>query len=430
MLINKFKKCNILTPLRFAYLGFLFLIPFDHYGIKIASFHISLGDIFLGFIFMLLFSILCMPRISLKIHRFSQADILLLLLVFGAGLLPSILNHSATSFIFTKSILKLLFIYFITILLVNSLNLFDKAVKIILLSALLASCLAILQSFWSVSWINQLGRLLQAREIGRVVLPFQRSAGPYTLYGQYGMWLVSILPGVIISFFTPRYHVVLKNRIWIATSLTILSLGIVVSQTRGIWISAGLVTLGSLLFSLQNKIKRSTFILLTSLLILFLMLPLIIFFSPKIITTFIQIKPSTVYERINIIQVASTIFHKYPIFGIGYSNFLNVASKYGIEKTIHNIFWETLVSTGLVGFIPFLAFLGIISGRAIKVYREKRVASPGYFVAIPLGFMGVMIEAQFIRALYSEELWLIMGLVSTLYFLTHNPRKFKRRGKT
>lgn len=76
----------------------------------------------------------------------------------------------------------------------------------------------------------------------------------------------------------------------------------------------------------------------------------------------------------------------------------------------HNIFLEVLITTGLVGFIPFLIFIYLVSIKALKIIRNY--PKDGWIV-VP--FIQGIVQGFFSGALYSSA-WLAIGLALILSY--------------
>jgi O-antigen ligase len=105
---------------------------------------------------------------------------------------------------------------------------------------------------------------------------------------------------------------------------------------------------------------------------------LVIIFSLVLVITWDQVSQSEVYTervsedwetghgRTDRAAVAIELWKEKPIFGYGFNQFEDVSDFDAVE----NFYLHILVSAGLVGFLPFVAFLVLIVKDSILVYRQ------------------------------------------------------------
>jgi O-antigen ligase len=396
----------------------IFTIPFDSYGIlDAASFSISLGDLILLFIIFIIAINLAFFDTKFTVPRTGQIDFFMLVSILVWGGLSAYLNDSnaINAVLYMKAIFKLSFIYMITVIFLNNPSKLQWGAKAILLSALGTSILATVQALGVVPL--EIGRPLRSRLSELIAMNILRSAGPYVIYGHYGMWL---LLGFFLALSMTLPSKGLARRSALMLVVLSLLIGIVVSQTRSIWLAAFLSICGFFLtYSSKpqprmipgNPVVRVT-LLLT---LIFSLFTLSIIQS--LITSSVNLQPGTLYERLRIAHVGITLFTQHPILGIGYGRFLELAEGAGVIKVPHNIFLELLLSTGILGITLFLIFLGIIF---IRISRTIKMTSDLGNQTLARGllwaFFAIMVIAQFVRGLYSAELWVSMGLISAFYF--------------
>lgn len=102
-------------------------------------------------------------------------------------------------------------------------------------------------------------------------------------------------------------------------------------------------------------------------------------------------------------------FAEHPFFGN------SLQSEYALFHP-HNIFIEILISTGLLGFIPFFIFIVIIFRNIVTILRTKRK----YFWVTNIFIIG-FIQNMFTGAIWGAG-WTIMGAAMIISIINYNPQ--------
>lgn len=112
--------------------------------------------------------------------------------------------------------------------------------------------------------------------------------------------------------------------------------------------------------------------------------------------------------RSNLTSKAKEIYLHNPFFGVGAIRFTDLMEQLYFEKrTVHNLYWYALVTTGIVGFSFFLWFILLLFKRAISV----RKFSP---ICITLLISILMTAYKTGGALTYITMWYIFGIVTYL----------------
>ncbi len=118
--------------------------------------------------------------------------------------------------------------------------------------------------------------------------------------------------------------------------------------------------------------------------------------------------------RFGIWKGAVLMFKDYPLNGRGLGLFMNHITDYGLQPLYaHNCYLQILAETGLLGFVSFLWFLGLVFGRSIKMIIKK-------FDILLLGTISASsafcVQMFFDTQLYSLKLsilfWLLISFVA------------------
>jgi O-antigen ligase len=191
-----------------------------------------------------------------------------------------------------------------------------------------------------------------------------RACGLYGMYMTYGYGIslfMVLMTGMLLNLKLFKKWIAPH---WIIIAYGINFLGLVFSFARGAWLGFMI----ALPFFFLKKQPRKFFM--TALIALFIFG--ISFISPKVRDVFLNRSVSNM-QRIAFYKTALTVFKEKPLLGYGYRNFEQqvpvLKERYNIEYPergghAHNNVLEHLASTGLVGAIAFILFLGLWLGEA------------------------------------------------------------------
>jgi O-antigen ligase len=181
----------------------------------------------------------------------------------------------------------------------------------------------------------------------------------------------SLVPGFLIAF----HYLVTTRRAWVRllnlAFLVVLALGMILSGTRGSWVA----TVGALVLVYLPRLKPRHYLTI----IISAVLGTSIALQVPVVADFVQYRVSSAVSsggegRITIWLVSWNIFLQHPVVGIGWrmsETFMSLQdfdstrqsvsweADYGRfqPRTTHNIYLQTLVELGVVGFILFTAWL-------------------------------------------------------------------------
>jgi O-antigen ligase len=170
-----------------------------------------------------------------------------------------------------------------------------------------------------------------------------------------------------------------------AISLFLLGISILLTFTRGIWLS---IFFSTVIMSAILSYKRTIMLILGfGILIggLFLAWPK---FQDRMLHTK---NVAANMERINLFNVNIQMWKEHPILGIGYGENVrrnreywdrpewNMPPEY-MTSHAHNQFLNVLTTTGVLGLIPFVIFMSFFFFRNIKVLKRATPGSAGYIL--------------------------------------------------
>jgi len=226
-----------------------------------------------------------------------------------------------------------------------------------------------------------------------------------------------ILFNVLIAWYLLRKE---TNKIWQAFYILFGIFGIwimFIIDKRGPFIGLlGGVFIGALLYGLFSKIKKIKIITVTLILVMILS-GLTIFSARK--TEFVKSLPlignlantsintGTAETRIIAWNIAIQAWKEKPIFGWGPENFYYAFNKYYNPRSLehgyyetwfdrsHNIFFDYLSTSGIVGFVSYLGLFFAIAWVLIKNYLKKKI-DLDFLVFISVFFIAYAIQNVFV----------------------------------
>lgn len=143
--------------------------------------------------------------------------------------------------------------------------------------------------------------------------------------------------------------------------------------------------------------------------------------------TLVEIRPKSVSHRLMQHEMAFSLFLDNPLLGIGVRQFDIPLSSAFFRQDVHNVFVSQLVSTGLLGTVPFLAlWISIIYtvfafGRGGGVGRE---GSSYFFTARTLSRVSLLVlflEGMVFPGYYNKTVAFFLGMINAYYALSLHP---------
>lgn len=150
-----------------------------------------------------------------------------------------------------------------------------------------------------------------------------------------------------------------KNKYFVGILFSISVIAIVLTGTRGVWVSLT-SSIFILLFLLKRK-KMYKYILIFFLIVLMIFLILPNYYSNRLISIFDFKNNNSNLTRINLWRGAILIFKNNPVNGIGLNNFSEIIKNDLYYKApmmsvahAHNNYFQLLAETGFIGVLSFL----------------------------------------------------------------------------
>lgn len=276
-----------------------------------------------------------------------------------------------------------------------------KQIKIILwvmiASAFLLSIDGIYQRIAGMDFIRE-RVLVKTTSCGNLAV-----SGAFQHYNDFAAFL-GVLVFIVIGFL--GYVRKLWQKALLFLIFLLISVNVVLTLSRGAWISLLIVYLFLIIF-IKNKKNKLLFGLFLASFIG------VIFSFPSLKERFLLIaKDGGDADRFKVWKVALTMFSESPLFGKGLGLFMSHFSKY-INISIqyaHNCYLQILAETGLLGFVSFVWFLGEIIFRGYKKLREK---PDSLLFGLFFGLMVFLIHSFFDTQLFSVRLSLLFWLLAS-----------------
>lgn len=298
-----------------------------------------------------------------------------------------------------------IFLFYITLILTitifstNIINSFSYLIVGLLSFSLFFFCLFELSSFKKIqSTIISISTVLLVVSIMSIVDLLQWNAyysdglgmgRLTTLLGRsnaYAGLLTLALPIILMFAVIERKKI---NKIFYLATIIVLTISLILTASKG-----GLLTfliqiiLMLALLMLKFNFLKSLKVIITSfglLTIVFLAFYKYIFDYIVFISARFEgiLSTNSTIERVEIWDAALSLFEENIIFGVGFGNFSYVYPEY---NHVHNLYLETLVEGGVIGFIPFIGIIFIILFKCTQLINSDNSATSiigiGFFCSI------------------------------------------------
>jgi len=334
-------------PRRAFYL-FIFFIPLSEIYIRTRFLSISAPNILILIIITSLLSKLLVTKPKINLPFFVKLNLLALFLLFGSyimGAIHAIDISKASRFIIT--FMGMLISFILPLILIKNLEEYRKVFIFLVASASLLAFFTVLAGF---GLIPEVHKNIFAKRIGtsRAVIGKYFTQAFIGSRGAYGCWLESALSIIMLSIFYKKKFF-LKNSLLLLMAVIII-LGIIIPSSRSSWLAASLamVIVGSF-------VLRSRFGLPYLFTFVIGLLTILTLYGFDLIQPFIRdiynMNPMGVDLRFLGYSEGLKIALRNPLLGIGVGGFMKIST---VGQCVHNVFLNTLVLNGILGFLPLL----------------------------------------------------------------------------
>ena len=238
-----------------------------------------------------------------------------------------------------------------------------------------------------------------------------------------------ILPGLVFAVFLLAGERRLAMRLFLSASCLVFLSTILLTQSRGGLVALGVVILAGLAFGgpLRGRIAAAGLALGAVAVVVFVLVA-----PPSSVGRLGSFTSGGGTGRLDLWKVATQVIGNHPIAGVGAGNFPVVEPRYAASagnlarvdlvlddsKVVHNAYLNILTDLGFVGF---LAFLGLVVGiiystvRSVRRFEANGDREAGLLGrAVLIGTLGMLGAFIFLSAQYEKQLWLVLGLAAAL----------------
>jgi len=137
-----------------------------------------------------------------------------------------------------------------------------------------------------------------------------------------------------------------------------------------------------------------------------------------------------VLVRKAMVQKSQKLFKESPVFGVGPGRFrkatvdLNLTGRIGYytqerinKRSSHNSWMQMLAETGLVGSVPFVVLMFLLTVRGYRASKGLEAIGQPWALAVWVGMIGMFVHMWVISALTGTHVWLVFGMMAGLIHL-------------
>jgi O-Antigen ligase len=229
--------------------------------------------------------------------------------------------------------------------------------------------------------------------------------------------LVLILPIGMSTIFSHRG----LQRILLAVSSGLMSLGLLITMSKGAFLSLAVGLICSVPLMRRQGIRlRHAVIFLIITFSFFLLIPRDLVLSN--LNMFVYRLATPDLDRVDLWNVAWQTFTRNPLVGVGPGAIYLYNQQFAIAVAdTHNFVLQQLAELGIIGAMPFFLILGTFLRRSYRLCTRLASDDPLRFLPVGL-FAGMLstlvhglVEPTFPGQQYAVVFWLCMGLMFVLY---------------
>jgi len=267
-------------------------------------------------------------------------------------------------------------------------------------------------------WFYRSGRMLLAIGLGAKSMA-------HTNWGQSNylasFFILLILPLFSLLFMKPHRYILVK-----LASAGVVMIALIFTQSRGAILSFFLgIFLWMGLSAVSGQVLKMRFIVIW--LLFFAVLSTTAWFLlPKNVTETMMASSQQLIDqlvenreaitRFQLLKEAWAAFIKSPVIGIGLGNQSKVLT---VAESVHNLYVETLLETGLVGFTALVAYLVMCSWVFFRLWKnspdkQSQIFSGSLMAAFLIALVNAAQEPSFWGAEYAYVLMILIALVCAM----------------
>lgn len=311
----------------------------------------------------------------------------------------------------------ILFSFFVTSSFGISLGSYIQLIYLVILTTLLVAMFDDKEFLYAAIWtlvlaaggISVYGVLGYFRGGARVI-------GTFDNPNVYSSYVIAAIP---LAWFLIKKIRKRFGKVFISGLIMFMAIGLLLSLSRKGWLALAVQIFYLAVCSKKRKLFMG--VLISILTIVIILLPLINTILPEqVIDRALAFTrdSSTVNSRLNLFKISFDLIRSHPLFGVGLEMFPWYA-----PLNSHSTWIGLWAEVGLVGVLPFIAALGIISMGFL--YRSFKTNNRDNMInAIAASFFGLFFISQFGNIVFFRHYWIIIAM--SVSVLSHSEyRKVK-----
>lgn len=250
-------------------------------------------------------------------------------------------------------------------------------IKIIVLSGMLISMYGIYQEYFGFSMAVR--EAMESSLPNHIISNIKSQVRIFSTFqnvNAFAGYLIIVVPLCLyLSIFSEEKI----TRIWSKITLLLLLLGLILTFSKGGWLTFFIISMAILVYLVNNKIKRGSFIVVPFVFSIVILLFFIIkgifgntAFLPNISFNIID----SLKDRLEYWRMTSKIIIDNPITGTGLGGYASMAQRYQIgsvySRYAHNNYLQIFAETGIFGFITYIWVALDIFTKGVSIIREDR----------------------------------------------------------
>jgi O-antigen ligase len=183
----------------------------------------------------------------------------------------------------------------------------------------------------------------------------------------------------------------IKEKYLLSTIAVLTVVGIVLSESRGVWIALFAACITVLFFYKRTKALIFALLLIATFIPLLSVSGTLRQRTVSIVTSFYtEDEKGSTGNRLELMKGALLIFEEHPLLGTGYGDFQSDIKEFVSKKKLkdipatvhaHNIFFQALAARGIIGFVILIALFTSLVLWGKKQIKDHRVIG-GYIIIL------------------------------------------------
>lgn len=302
----------------------------------------------------------------------------------------------------------------------------ERLVQVAILLYVVYTAATTARAFRAIVWAYLAGSVITAT--------YSIATGSYLSSGRLAglfdpnTFAAEVMPAIAVSAFlllTPRRF---RIRVLAGLVLAVDMVAVALTQSRGGIIGLAAALVAAIVLAGRARPRITVGVLLVAALAVGYYLE----YAPaQVKTRFSSISAQNTSGRSDEWRIALRMFADHPAIGVGLGNYPSVEPRYATRSfnlqfvnfvvqdrlVAHNTYLEVAAELGAVGLATFLALLGFTLVPATRALARLEAAGDDlefYARGLVVGAVGMLTAYVFISAQYEKQLWLVLGLLTTI----------------